>query len=125
VTTPHAREDLPHLIQWIKDQTGDNDSDVARRIGVAPATVNAWVHAKRGQGRGPAAKNLRALSAAYSNIGLTEERVFAAVGRRRPGPLTKAGEEELLKLFAELTEEQQRGYAIQIRATVEDNRSGA
>lgn len=125
MTTPHAREDLPRLIQWIKDQTGDNDSDVARRIGVAPATVNAWVHAKRGQGRGPAAKNLRALAAAYAGHGLTEERVFAAVGRRRPGPLTQSGKEELLKLFAELTEEQQRGYAVQIRATVEDNRSEA
>ncbi|HET6635594.1 MAG TPA: hypothetical protein VFH77_11305 [Streptomyces sp.] len=123
MTTPHAHEDLPQLIQWVKDATGDNDSDIARAIGVAPATVNAWVHAKRGQGRGPAAKNLRALAAAYANAGLTEDRVFAAVGRRRPGPLTASGKEEVLKLYAELTEEQQRQYTIQMRATVQHNRS--
>lgn len=124
VTTSRAHEDLPHLIQWIKDQSGDTDSGIARRIGVAPSTVNAWILARRGQGRGPAPKTLRALAAAYANIGLTEERVFAAVGRRKPGPLSEERNKRLLALLDEMTEEQQRMMELQARAVVEDNRSG-
>lgn len=124
-TPPEQGEDLADLVQWIKDQTGDSDSAIARRIDVTPATVNNWVHRKRGTGRGPAAKNLRALAAAYAGIGISEERVFAAVGRRRPGPLEPDAKERLLALFEELTEDQQRSQEIQVRALVEDNRSGS
>ena len=124
MTTPSAHEDLPHLIQWIKEETGDSDSAIARRIDVAPATVNAWIHAKRGTGRGPAAKNLRALAAAYSNLGLTEERVFAAVGRRKPGPLSDERNKRMLAYMDEMTEEQQKLMELQARAWVEGNRSG-
>lgn len=116
-------EDLADVIEWITRETGDNDSQIARRIGAAPATVNSWSNRTRGTGRGPASKNLRALAAAYAGIGLTEERVFAAVGRKRPGPMGPDATERMMKLFKELTADQQTQYEIQLRATVEHNRS--
>lgn len=117
-------EDLADLIQWITRETGDNDSQIARKIGAAPATVNSWRNRTRGTGRGPAAKNLRKLAAVYAGIGVTEDRVFAAVGRKRPGELSPDAAERMMKLFKELTADQQTQYEIQMRASVEHNRSG-
>jgi transcriptional regulator with XRE-family HTH domain len=113
-------EDLADLIQAVKDEHGVTDSDIARRLGITAATVNAWVHRKRGTGRGPKPATLRKLAAAY---GVPEDRVFAAVGRARPGPLTEDATARLLRLFGELTAEQQEMYEIQVRATVEHNRT--
>lgn len=118
---PGRDQDLAQLIQWVTDTTGDTQSAIARRIGVAPATVNAWVHRTRGTGRGPNKDVLRRLAAEYK---IPEDQVFAAAGRKAPGPLPADKKQRLLALFEELTEEQQRSQEIQIRALVEHNRQG-
>lgn len=121
-TPPEQAEDLATLIQWIKDETGDNESDIARKISAAPATVNAWVLKKRGTKRGPNREKLRALAGAY---GLSEERVFAAAQRPAPGPLDDDAKDRILRLYEELTVEQQQLHELHLRATVEHNRSGS
>jgi transcriptional regulator with XRE-family HTH domain len=119
-TEPERAEDLAQLIAWIKDTTGDNESDIARRIDVAPATVNAWSHRKRGTKRGPNREKLRRLAAEYN---IPEARVFAAAGRTVPGPLAPDREEALLRYFRDLTEEQQRSKLVEVRALAEHNRT--
>lgn len=83
-------EDLAQLIARLKDTYGVNDSEIARRIGVAPATVNSWVHRKRGGTRGPNKEKLRALAAAFPKF--TEAEIFAAMRplRRGRSPRTPA-----------------------------------
>lgn len=115
-------EDLSQLVKRIKDEHGVSDSEIARRIGVAPATVNAWVHRKRGTGRGPNPDTLRALAHAY---GEPEHVVFAAAGRKGPGPLSPEAEERIQQLYRGLTAEQQRMLETQMRALVNENRSNA
>ncbi|MEU5838821.1 XRE family transcriptional regulator [Streptomyces diacarni] len=118
---PGEDTDLAQLIQWVTDTTGDNQSKIARRIGVAPATVNAWVHRTRGGTRGPNKAALQRLAAEYR---IPETTVFAAAGRKAPGPLSGDARDRLLALFEELTEEQQRSQEVQLRALVEYNRQG-
>lgn len=115
-------EDLAQLLARLKSEYDVNESEIARRIGVAPATVNAWVNRKRGTGRGPNREKLRALASAFPKF--SEAEIFKAAGRKAPGPLSPDAQQRLLHLFGELTAEQQRAYEIQMRATVEDNRSG-
>ena len=98
-----------------------SESEIARRVGVSAAAVNAWVKRKRGTGRGPKTETLRALAREFPVF--SEGRIFAAAGRKRPGPLTPEAKERLLLLFGELTEEQQELFELQVRAVVEDNRS--
>lgn len=114
-------EDLAQLIARLKDAYGVSDSEIARRIGVAPATVNSWVHRKRGTGRGPNKDKLRALHREFPSF--TEAEIFAAAGRLTPGPLSPDARERILALIEELTEEQQEMTEVQIRALVERNRS--
>ena len=114
-------EDLAQLIARLKDTYGVNDSEIARRIGVAPATVNSWVHRLRGGTRGPNRKSLSALARAFPKF--TEAQIFAAAGRATPGPLSSDARERILALIEELTEDQQEMTEVQIRAVVERNRS--
>ncbi|MEU1122171.1 helix-turn-helix transcriptional regulator [Streptomyces sp. NPDC005899] len=114
-------EDLAQLIARLKDTYGVSDSEIARRIGVAPATVNSWVHRKRGGTRGPNKEKLRALAAAFPKF--TEAEIFAAAGRAAPGPLSDDARVRILALIEELTEDQQEMTEVQIRALVERNRS--
>ncbi|WP_354596802.1 helix-turn-helix domain-containing protein [Streptomyces sp. JL1001] len=114
-------EDLAQLIARLKDTYGVSDSEIARRIGVAPATVNSWVHRKRGTGRGPRKGTLRALHREFPSF--TEAEIFAAAGRTTPGPLSADARERILALIEELTDEQQEMTEVQIRALVERNRS--
>lgn len=114
-------EDLAQLIKRLKDAYGVNESEIARTIGVAPATVNAWVNRKRGTGRGPNPDKLRALAASYPRF--TEAEIFAAAGRKAPGPLNPDAESRLLDLFRGLTEEQQRMKLIELQAINESNRA--
>jgi transcriptional regulator with XRE-family HTH domain len=107
------------LIAYIKDRHGVNESQIARRIGVSPATVNAWVHRMRGSGRGPRPETLRKLAAEFA---LPEEKVFAAADRKTPGPVNPESEQRLLELFKNLTEAQQEFVEIQVRGLVEHNR---
>ncbi|WP_431980072.1 helix-turn-helix domain-containing protein [Streptomyces qinglanensis] len=119
---PGADLDLAQLIQWVTDTTGDNQTEIANRIGVSPATVSAWVNRTRGGTRGPNKAAMRRLAVEY---GLPEVEVFAAAGRRTPGHLPADKKQELLDLFEELTEEQQQAQAIQMRALVQHNRQGS
>lgn len=114
-------EDLAQLIKRLKDHYQVNESQIARAIGAAPATVNAWVNRKRGTGRGPNAEKLRALAAAYPAF--TEGEIFAAAGRKTPGPLSPDAEERILALYRGLTAEQQEMKEVEMRALVERNQS--
>lgn len=122
MTSPSPdHEDLADLITWIMDTTRDSGSAIARKIGVSPAAVSNWHTRKRGTGRGPRTENLRALAAAYN---IPEDRVFAAAGRKTPGPLTPDAEERILDLYRKLTEAQQQMTETQMRALADQNRQG-
>lgn len=111
--------DLADLITRIKDQHGVNETQIARRIGVVPATINSWVHRTRGSGRGPNRETLRKLAAEF---GIPEQDVFDAVGRKAPGPVSPDAEQRLLALFKGLTADQQETVEVQLRGLVEHNR---
>ncbi|MGI3198463.1 helix-turn-helix domain-containing protein [Streptomyces sp. GTA36] len=115
-------EDLAQLLARLKSEYDVSESEIARRIGVAPATVNAWVHRKRGTGRGPNREKLRALAGAFPKF--SEGEIFAAAGREAPGPLSPESEARILELWRGLTEEQQRAKEIEMRALGEANRTG-
>jgi transcriptional regulator with XRE-family HTH domain len=112
--------DLADLITGIKDQHSVNESEIARRIGISPAAVNAWVHRTRGGGRGPNRETLRKLAAEFA---IPEQDVFDAVGRKKPGPVHPDAEQRLLELFKSLSAEQQEMMEIQLRSLVEHNLS--
>ncbi|MFJ9644972.1 XRE family transcriptional regulator [Streptomyces sp. NPDC101206] len=114
-----AGEDLAQLIKRLKDTYGVNESQIARAISSSPATVNAWVHRKRGTGRGPSAEKLRALAAAYPKF--SEAEVFAAAGRRAPGELSPEASERIMKLIEKLTPEQQDLAEATLRAWAATN----
>jgi transcriptional regulator with XRE-family HTH domain len=116
-------ENLAQLIKRLKDEYQVNESEIARAIGVAPATVNSWTLGIRGTKRGPNKEKLRALAEAFPKF--TEEEIFAAAGRKAPGHLTPDAKQRLLALIEELTEDQQELQEIQIRAVVESNRSAS
>lgn len=122
-TQPERTEDLAQLITRLKDEYNVTESEIARRIGVAPATVNAWVLRKRGGTRGPNKEKLRAIAREFPKF--TEAEIFAAVGRLSPGPLSLDAKQRILSLIEELTPEQQELQEIQIRAVVERNHSSA
>lgn len=121
MATPERTEDLAQLLARLKSEYDVNDSEIARRIGVAPATVNSWVNRKRGTGRGPNRDKLRALAQAFPKF--TEDEIFAAAGRATPGPLDADREARVLQYFRGLTEEQQRAKEIEMRALNEANRT--
>lgn len=121
MATQERTEDLAQLLARLKSEYDVNDSEIARRIGVAPATVNSWVNRKRGTGRGPNRDKLRALAAAFPKF--TEDEIFAAAGRATPGPLDPDREARVLEYFRGLTEEQQRAKEIEMRALNEANRT--
>ncbi|MFI1734003.1 XRE family transcriptional regulator [Streptomyces acidicola] len=122
MTDQGRTEDLAQLLARLKSEYDVSDSEIARRIGVAPATVNAWVHRKRGTGRGPNRDKLRALAREFPKF--TEAQIFAAAGRESPGPLNPEGEARILELYRGLTEEQQRAKEVEMRALNEMNRTG-
>jgi transcriptional regulator with XRE-family HTH domain len=115
-------EDLAQLLARLKDEYNVNDSEIARRIGVSPATVNAWIHRRRGGGRGVKRESLQALADAFPKF--TADEIFAAAGRESPGPLAPDAEARILELWRNLTEEQQRAKEIEMRALGEANRTG-
>ncbi|SCK20485.1 hypothetical protein YUYDRAFT_02139 [Streptomyces sp. ScaeMP-e48] len=112
-----STEDLAQLLARLKDTYKVNDSQIATAIGASPSAVNTWIHRKRQ----PRPEALRALAAAYPKF--TEDEIFAAAGRKTPGPLAPDAEERLLELFRGLTAEQQELQEIQLRALNEHNRS--
>jgi transcriptional regulator with XRE-family HTH domain len=122
VADQERTEDLAQLLARLKDNYGVNDSEIARRIGVSPATVNAWVHRRRGGGRGVKRESLQALAREFPRF--TEAQIFAAAGRETPGPLPPEAEARIIELWRGLTQEQQRLKEIEMRALGEANRTG-
>lgn len=110
-------EDLAQLLARLKDDYGVNDSQIAAAVGVSVSTVNTWVHRKRS----PRPDAIRAIAAAYPKY--TEDMLFAAAGRKTPGPLSPDAEQRLLALFRGLTAEQQEIKELELRALNEHNRS--
>ena len=119
---PEQTEDLAQLLARLKDEYNVNESEIARRIGVAPATVNSWTRRTRGGKRGVRPETLRALAAAFPKF--SEDQIFRAAGRQSPGPLSPDAEGRILELYRSLTEEQQRLVEAQMRAVTEMNRTG-
>lgn len=114
--------DLAQLLALIKDTYGVNETELGRRIGVSPATVNAWVHRKRGTGRGPNPDKLRAIAEAFPKF--SEEVVFAAARRQSPGPLSPDAEARIIALWRGLTADQQRAKEVEMKALNDMNRTG-
>lgn len=116
-------EDLAQLLARLKAAYGDlSNSAIARRIGVAPATVDSWVNRQRGTGRGPRREALQALAREFPKF--SEAEIFAAAGRKSPGPLSSEAEARILELYRGLTTDQQRAKEIEMRALNEANRTG-
>lgn len=115
-------EDFAQLLARLKDHYGVNESEIARRIGVAPATVNSWTNRTRGGKRGVRPSSIRALAEAFPDF--TEDEIFRAAGRETPGPLSADAEARILELYRGLTEEQQRMKEVEMRALNEMNRTG-
>lgn len=114
-------EDLAQLLARLKSEYDVNESEIARRIGVAPATVNAWTHRLRGTKRGVKTESLRALAREFPKF--TEDEIFTAAGRATPGRLSPDKEAEALEYFRGLTEQQQRDQLIQMKALNEANKA--
>lgn len=115
-------EDFAQLLARLKDHYGVNESEIARRIGVAPATVNSWTNRTRGGKRGVRPSSIRALAEAFPDF--TEDEIFRAAGRETPGPLSADAEARILELYRGLTEEQQRMKEVEMRALNEMNQTG-
>lgn len=122
VADQERTEDLAQLLARLKDVYNVNESEIARRIGVAPSTVNSWKNRTRGGKRGVRPETLRALAAAFPKF--TEDEIFAAAGRETPGPLSPESEARILELYRGLTEEQQRMKEVEMRALNEMNKTG-
>lgn len=119
--TPERVEDLAQLIARLKDTHDVSESEIARRINVSAQAVNGWANRTRGQKRGPNRETLRRLHEAFPDF--TEHEIFAAAGRRAPGPLSPAAEERIQSLYRDLTAQQQQDIEVQMRALVEANRT--
>jgi transcriptional regulator with XRE-family HTH domain len=113
---PHPAEDFAQTLAALKDAYRVNDTEVARTIGVHVSTVNNWAHGKAN----PRPAAIRALAAAYPQF--TEDRLFAAIGRKAPAPLSPERREKVLEIFDQLTEEQQQMYLITGQALADSNR---
>jgi transposase-like protein len=122
VVNQERTEDLAQLLARLKDTYNVNESEIARRIGVAPSTVNSWTNRTRGGKRGARPEKLRALAREFPKF--TEDEIFAAAGRETPGPLSSEAEARILELYRGLTAEQQKAKEIEMRALNEMNRTG-
>lgn len=122
MTDQERTEDLAQLLARLKATYGVNESEIARRIGVAPATVNSWTNRTRGGKRGVRPSSIRALAEAFPKF--TEEEISRAAGRETPGPLSPDAEARILELYRGLTAEQQRMKEVEMRALNELNRTG-
>ncbi|MGQ4517205.1 helix-turn-helix domain-containing protein [Streptomyces sp. DW26H14] len=120
--TGAGTDDFAQLLVRLKAHYGVTDSEIARRIDVSPATVNHWVHRKRGTGRGPKRASLEALAREFPHFPLEE--IFASVGRAVPGSVSSDEEAEVLTVYADLTAVQQEFTLIQMRALRESNLHG-
>lgn len=112
--TPRA-DDFAQTLKRLQDEYGVSGSEIARRISVHVSTVNTWVNRKAV----PRRDAIRALAREFPKF--TEAELFAAAGRKAPGPVSPDAEARILELFRGLTEEQQRAKEIEMRALNEAN----
>lgn len=110
-----AEETFAQALAALKGEYRVNDSEIARRIDAHVSTVNNWAHGKAN----PRAAAIRALAREFPKF--TEVRLFAAVGKRAPAPLSPDGRAEVLDVFDQLTREQQEMLLIQARAVADSN----
>ncbi|MFJ6905568.1 helix-turn-helix domain-containing protein [Streptomyces griseoluteus] len=114
-TKPPADETFAQVLAALKDQYQVSDSEVARRIGSHVSTVNNWAHGKAS----PRPAAIRALAREFPAF--TEARLFAAIGKRAPAPLSADRRAAVLAVFDRLTDEQQELLLIQASAVAERN----
>lgn len=117
--TPHAADDFAQILKKLRDEYNVTETEVAQRIGAHVSTVNNWAHRKAR----PRPGAIRALAEAFPKF--TEAQLFAAAGRKAPGPLSREAEERLLELFRGLTKEQQELKEVELRAINERNRQSS
>lgn len=115
-------EDLAQLLDRLKSEYDVNESEIARRIGVAASTVNSWTNRTRGGKRGVRPSSIHALAREFPKF--TEEEIARAAGRQSPGPLSPESEARILELYRGLTAEQQKAKEVEMRALNELNRTG-
>jgi transcriptional regulator with XRE-family HTH domain len=115
-------EDFAQLLARLKETYGVNESEIARRIGVAASTVNSWTNRTRGGKRGVRPGNIHALAEAFPKF--TVDEIARAAGRETPGPMSSDGEARIIELWRGLTEEQRRSKEVELRALNEFNRTG-
>lgn len=116
---PHLAEDFAQALAALRDAYDVTETEVARRIGVHVSTVNNWAHGKAN----PRAGAIRSLAREFPRF--TEERLFAAVGRKAPGPASPERKARILAILDQLTEEQQEIMEIQAKAIADSNRQQA
>ncbi|MFE9125088.1 helix-turn-helix domain-containing protein [Streptomyces sp. NPDC007148] len=114
-STPPADETFAQVLAALKDEYGVNDSQVAKRIGAHVSTVNNWAHGKAT----PRAAAIRTLAVVFPKF--SEERLFAAAGKRAPAPLSPDRRDAVLEVFDRLTKEQQEMLLIQASAVADSN----
>lgn len=118
---PAPTEDLAQLIRRVMAEQDLTMTEISDRSGLTVSTISSWATRKRGAGgRGPGRDKLRALA---KGLRVPEADVFAAAGRRVPGPISPDQEQQLLAYFRELTAEQQGDKLYEIEKLAERNRS--
>lgn len=110
-----AEETFAQVLAALKDEYRISENKIADRIGVHVSTVNNWVHGKAN----PRAATVRALAAEFPKF--TEARLFAAMGKRAPAPLSPDRKAVALEILDRLTEEQQDMFILQARAVADSN----
>jgi transcriptional regulator with XRE-family HTH domain len=113
---PHADETFAQVLAALKAEYDVKEPAIADRIGVHVSTVNTWANGRAN----PRANAIRALAREFPKF--TEVRLFAAVGRKAPGPASPDRKERMLAILDQLTEEQQELMEIQGKAWADSNR---
>jgi transcriptional regulator with XRE-family HTH domain len=94
---------LARLIKTRLDELGWKQAELARRSGVHPATLSAWLREDRAKGtRGPDPKKLRAVAL---TLGIPVADVFEAAGRIVDQGLEPDEEERFLRMLRSLTKD--------------------
>lgn len=108
-------ETFAQALAALKRAYGVSDSEISRRIGTHHSTVSNWANGNAN----PRAGAIRKLAQEFPKF--TEKRLFAAVGKRAPAPLSPDRRERLDKIFDRLTEEQQEMLLIMASAAADSN----
>lgn len=111
-----SQETFAQVLAELMDHYGVNGSDVARAIDSHPSTVSTWLNGRKV----PRDEAVRKIASRYPQYSL--QRLTAAAGRRAPAPLGVDAKERLLRVFDQLTEQQQEMLEIQAKALADSNK---